>query len=196
MRSDPSSSVSIGGSDGGTITNGAGGGLGQWTRDTTQYIQAITVSELSTSKNTSVIASTNRSYNSTVSPSTGFAYPMPSSIYPRLFTAYYEQRYGERYYSGGGWKYTTTTYNGHIRSSIVAGYDRAYYTTGGAANTPMYTLDWGMMPIATKPDEPILAVIVRRDEDFVQEGSFSPGTLPDLTMNAFEDIVYEKVITL
>ncbi|AQT28563.1 hypothetical protein YOLOSWAG_80 [Erwinia phage vB_EamM_Yoloswag] len=99
----------------------------------------------------------------------------------RLVFSNYWSRYGTRYFSGGGWNYTTTRSRQlSLNKSIDA---HRFYSKGNSqTNTPSYLFDHAFMPVLM-PDNSVYIQIADFVQDLIQTGQSAVATLPQVKSN-------------
>ncbi|QYW03739.1 hypothetical protein pEaSNUABM45_00096 [Erwinia phage pEa_SNUABM_45] len=106
--------------------------------------------------------------------------------------------YGTRYFSGGGWSYSTSYSKGALNNTTnFVETDRLYSVPlVTRADTPATKLTWAMLPIAFDPQHPCMVQVLREGTDFTHATSTLPGDIPQISVATITDVALTKTVSL
>lgn len=183
----PTTSVGMSQSSSGTILGGGGSGIGYWSNSISSSLQNISITSFNVSADTATVTVNTMPLANTTANQPYSHNDFNNTTFPRLFQPYQTRVYGTRYFSGGGWSYSTTYSAGSLNSSPSTT-DKCYFGQGTHADTPAYRIKWGAMAIAFAKGAPVYVVVSKADVDFVVDSDIMPNEIPNASLRSYESV--------
>lgn len=186
-------SVALSASSSGNITT-----VGQWSSSDSTSYTAVSVGAYTYTEATNVTVSSSITGLGSLAANAASNVTSAGAMTLRVLYAWRTNVYGTRYFSGGGWTYSTSYSKGPLATTTnFVETDRMYSTPLlTRADTPATKITWAMLPVSYHPNYPAMVQILREGTDFTHATPTLPGDIPQITIAPITNLVLSKTIML